>query len=322
MFSVKAQEQNSVLFIGNSLTFSNDMPKMFQNIAVSFGKSIYVDTVVKGGKSISYHASQKRTYRKIKSRKWNYVVIQGFSLEFAQPKEIIDSITIPNLKKIVDSVRFYNPCSKIILYETWGYKLGEETLDSAGDYTQMQQKIKKQTKRVADIFRLGICPVGEVWRKVRMTDENIELYKPDNYHPNRTGSYLSACTFYTTIYGESSYGNKSSVNVLSEHKKIIETASATTLIGNSSRWNLDFPVRFPSVGFDLILQNNKLKLVDKSMFAKNVNWYFGDGTTSKETNPIHVYQKKGTYTINQVVQGKCGSKNLKRTVTVTAVDLK
>jgi hypothetical protein len=321
MKTVKGQDEISVLFIGNSLTFSNDMPKMLQNISVANGKKIIVDTVVKRGMSIKYHSSQQKTFNRIKSRKWSYVVIQGFSTEFAQPKGIVDSTTIPYLRIIVDSIRFYNKCSKIILYETWGYKLGKTEIPNAVDYSQMQDLIKQQTVRAADIFSIGVCPVGEAWKKVQKSDQNMELYTADNYHPTKTGSYIAACTFYTTLFAESAYGNKSTININPANRKTIETISATVLIGNRTKWSLTFPVKFPMTGFDLILQNNELKLVDKSLHSKSVDWYFGDGVSSKDNSPKHVYKKKGTYTINQVVHGKCGSNNLKRTISVKAVDL-
>ncbi len=39
-------------------------------------------------------------------------------------------------------------------------------------------------------------------------------------------------------------------------------------------------------------------------------WDFGDGTTSTQENPVHVYEKEGRYTVSLKVYGKCGEKNL------------
>src|SRR5690554_1513108 len=83
MAQQSVQENISVLFIGNSYTFMNDMPFMFQKMAQAEGVNAYVDTVVHGGKNLQYHASRKETYDKIRSRNWTYVIIQGHSNEFA-----------------------------------------------------------------------------------------------------------------------------------------------------------------------------------------------------------------------------------------------
>ena len=38
-------------------------------------------------------------------------------------------------------------------------------------------------------------------------------------------------------------------------------------------------------------------------------WYFGDGTSSTETNPIHIYTNNGTYNIKLHVTNSCGSED-------------
>ena len=48
-----------------------------------------------------------------------------------------------------------------------------------------------------------IAPVGMVWKEIREKFPTIDLYAPDQAHPSQFGSYVAACTFYTSIYKES-----------------------------------------------------------------------------------------------------------------------
>jgi PKD repeat protein len=56
---------------------------------------------------------------------------------------------------------------------------------------------------------------------------------------------------------------------------------------------------------DLRLQQ-QLQLTDKSVGATEWHWNFGDGQTSSEQNPIHVYTLPGEYTINLVSKNDAG----------------
>jgi hypothetical protein len=198
-----SQKETSVLFIGNSFTFYNKMPFIFKDIAKSMGHEVLVDTVIKGGKDLNFHSSREYTYKTIKSRKWDFVVIQAASNEFAQPDKIIEKATLPYAQQIVDSIRANDPCTNIIFYMTWGYKNGNPAWKPVASYDSMQIRIEYQYLKVADKFSGSLSPVGAVGREVRTNFPDIELYNPDNRHPSLEGSYLSASTFFTSIFGES-----------------------------------------------------------------------------------------------------------------------
>ena len=39
----------------------------------------------------------------------------------------------------------------------------------------------------------------------------------------------------------------------------------------------------------------------------NYNWNFGDGVTSTEINPLHTFTTNGSYTVQLIGEGPCGS---------------
>ena len=47
---------------------------------------------------------------------------------------------------------------------------------------------------------MAVAPVGEAWKQLKTESPAINLYDTDNYHQNKTGSFLVASTFYNMIF--------------------------------------------------------------------------------------------------------------------------
>jgi hypothetical protein len=311
-----AQDTTSVLFIGNSFTFYNNTPGLFKAIAESKGKTVYTDTAVTGGKDLKYHSGRERTYMLIKSRKWDYIVLQGHSNEFAQPDFKVDSLTYPYAKKIIDSIRTYSSCSRILFYMTWGYKNGNQKWKAIATYDSMQYRIERQYLRFADKLNTGVSPVGMVWKEVRDFNPEINLYQEDLFHPVLTGSYLSACTFYTTIFGETPYKNTAMIDVDPFQREVIELAATKIVLNNLGRWRYLPKQRPLETGFDIIQNNDVVQLHSNAKNYLAISWDLGDGTLSNENIVSHQYNSKGEYTIKQTIKNNCKSSSLSRKVTI------
>lgn len=198
------QTQN-VLFIGNSFTMNFEMPKKFSQIAKNEGKSVFVNQITKGGMDWQYHATNPNTYQTIKSEPWDYVVLQGKSFE-----PLFDSVTVEKTtkrygKQMIDSIRHHWPNAKIMLFMTWGYANGIDLDQNRGhlDYAEMQNRLKQQYLSFAEEFKVAVAPVGVIWQQVKNEYPTLNLYDTDNYHQNKTGSFLIASTFYNMIFESS-----------------------------------------------------------------------------------------------------------------------
>lgn len=55
---------------------------------------------------------------------------------------------------------------------------------------------------------------------------------------------------------------------------------------------------------------------NKSLYATSYNWDFGDGTTSKESSPIHTYAAAGTYDVKLVASADGKSSTINKTIIV------
>jgi hypothetical protein len=311
-----SQDSTSVLFVGNSFTFYNNMPYIFKDIAESKGKKVHVDTAVTGGKDLKFHSERTRTYQMIQSRKWDYVVLQGHSNEFAQPDFKVDSLTFPFAKKMVDSVRKYNPCARILFYMTWGYKNGNKKWKAIASYDSMQLRIERQYLIFADKLSTGVSPVGMVWKEVRESNPEINLYQEDRFHPILTGSYLSACTHFATIFGESPYKNTAKVDLNAFEREVIEIATTKIVLNNLARWRYLPTPRLLEPGFDLIQNKDSIQVLSNAKNYLSHVWDFGDGTISTDLNSSHKYLAKGEYVISQKISNACKENQLDRKIKI------
>ncbi len=63
---------------------------------------------------------------------------------------------------------------------------------------------------------------------------------------------------------------------------------------------VDFTFSSPSIHF---VQGEQITFINLSVVGSSWEWNFGDGTTSTEKNPVHKYEKAGTYKVTLSVNG-------------------
>ncbi|MFT3795353.1 PKD domain-containing protein [Flavobacterium sp.] len=76
--------------------------------------------------------------------------------------------------------------------------------------------------------------------------------------------------------------------------ELVQDAAQT----GSSAAVADFKLTKPNA---LFLEGTQMELVNTSKNAKSYQWDFGDGTTSEEATPHHLFPKCGTYNVKLTV---------------------
>jgi len=305
-------ESMSILFIGNSYTHMNSMPFIFDKIAKAKGKSVNVEMSTHSGFSFKQHSERADMYEAIASRKWDYVVLQGFSREFTHPVAYLDSATIPYLTGIIDTIRANNACTNILFYMTWGYKDGYGLNEDVDTYEKMSDTIANGYHYISDYFNIPIVPVGRVWKKVRTEYPDVNLYDADLAHPSKSGSYLSACTFFASIYRESPEGIYTNT-IGAQNAQIIQRVAAAYVLPKLNEFKLDsniWDVQYSRTANGDFIAN----LWANFPAATKVEWNLGDGM--KTTEPIlkHIYKKPGRYLVKLSVEDSCGIRNFQKEI--------
>ena len=315
-FLVLPQLQNkeinpmNVLFIGNSYTHYNNMPFIFQKMAVSKNIKINVEMNAKSNHTFKMHSARTEMYDAIRSKKWDYVVLQGFSRELKYSKEHIDTSSLPYFKIILDSIYAVNPCTNVLLFMTWGYENGYTELDSSSTETfqEMTNSVENGYKYLSSQFNLPIVPVGQIWNLFRQKYPNIKLYQEDEQHPNMNGSYIAASSFYSSIFktsAENSFmpkmdsivGKNIQKFTFNELNNLLDTFllnQNTIRVTNESKGKSAYIAK----GYSNFLN------------ADSLVWDLGNGT--KLNSKIFTYQYKlpGTYLIKLTVFDKCGVREI------------
>ncbi|MDX1651743.1 MAG: hypothetical protein R3277_04570 [Brumimicrobium sp.] len=277
-----------VLFIGNSFTLNHQMPKKLAQIAQNEGKTMFVDQATKGGMDWQYHATNPVTYQKIKAEPWTYVVLQGKSYEPLLDSATVESTTKKYGKMIIDSIRFYAPNAKIMLFMTWGYKDGIFLKENQEfiNYTEMQNRLKKKYLNFADEFNVAVTPVGEIWQQFYKENPGINLYDKDNYHQSVVGSFLVASSFYTMIYQKPIMNFKNLPYTISEMEARKVAEKARDVITNpkydwrTNNWEKELPDNFAL--FDYKIKKDSLYLNSTVPEEYDVKWKIDGKTVSKD----------------------------------------
>jgi len=72
----------------------------------------------------------------------------------------------------------------------------------------------------------------------------------------------------------------------------------------------------PVVSFNVFTTLNEIQCENFSSFADSYLWKFGDGNTSNEDNPTHIYQDDGVYNVELIATNRCGSTSKTFRVTI------
>jgi len=223
----------TVLFLGNSYTYVNDLPSTFAQLAESAGRSVEVASVANGGETLADHSTSSDSLDAISSRRWTYVVLQEQSETPATPGG--RDYMYPAARALAGRVEAAG--SVPMFFMTWAHKDG---LPTAGlySYEAMQQQIDGAYLDIAQELRVPVAPVGYVWYLVRHDHPEIDLWSDDGSHPNQAGTYLAACVFYASIFKQSPVGLGFHGGVSDAQAAELQTEAGQHVLDMQSEWGL------------------------------------------------------------------------------------
>jgi hypothetical protein len=195
-----------VLFIGNSYTIAHDLPQQVAEMAHRAGLTMRVQRLAIPGKNLEFHSRRRKVKAALASREWDFVVIQGQSLEPLQShNRFVESGS--TLAQMV-----WDAGATPVLFETWPRKVGHPVYRrrprvSRGNPSAMQHAIHDAYIELATLTNAEIVPAGEAWMAVTALAPDVNLYDGDLHHPGRRGSYLNASLLFAQLTNVSPVGN-------------------------------------------------------------------------------------------------------------------
>jgi hypothetical protein len=227
-------DATGVLFIGNSLTFYNDLPRLFVALAESGGRSVEADMSSSGGGTLAGHATSGNTRYKLNQRTWSFVVLQEQS-EYPAVAARRQELVYPALRALRDRIAEVGAVP--ILFMTWGRRDGCPEIGYQ-TYEEMQAGVEEGYLEIADEYGWAVVPVGVAWRNAIEQRPDLELWLPDGIHPTLPGSYLAACTFYAAIFRHSPVGLGFLAGLPEEEARFLQGIAAATVMGDPRRWHI------------------------------------------------------------------------------------
>ncbi|MBB6330642.1 hypothetical protein HNP24_001592 [Chryseobacterium sediminis] len=309
-------QSDEVLFIGNSVTYFNDMPEIFKNIATSKGKNVSITTHTPGGTGFVNHVDDPALYQKIKSKNYKYVIMQPGTAESAGHSYPI-SVTAERGRKIRDSIRKYSPCSKIFLYEI---PYGVPSANEYNVYFTTQQKIKDSVTKMSNLMQVEMVPAGESARNYYNSSPDLALHGSYNdIHPGPKGSYLVAASMYSAIFQDhvfpSAFYNGLPQNTAENFQNIADQV----FFNNPAQWNSNaFHLHSD---FTAGINGTTVNFTNHSANYTSVLWNFGDGITDSSLNPVHQYTSPGTYTVSLTVNKNACAETYNKIITIGSLGI-
>lgn len=207
---MRSASTHRVLFIGNSYTYYNNLPGILEAIAagVPSGPAIEAELVGRGGATLGWHLESGPAVEKLRSQRWDFVVLQEQSLWGGQ--------AVDGRARLADPAQFHDAVrrwvalirqegAEPVLFMTWARRNPPE------EFTLVQQRLAAGYDDIAAELGIPVAPVGLAWAEVHRGGSVPSLYLPDGSHPAAAGSYLAACVVYATITGFSPAGAPSGI---------------------------------------------------------------------------------------------------------------
>ena len=182
--SKNSKKKIAILFIGNSLTYTNNLPILVQKEAKRKGIKIKTNMVAFPNYALMDHWNDGKIQKLISSKKYNYVIIQQGPSSQPEGRKIL----IKYGTRLNELSKANN--AKLSYFMVWPSLKYYHTFDGV---------IKNHTD-AATINNAILIPVAKVWKDYFDESNNFQYYGPDGFHPSIKGSEIAAKVIVETLF--------------------------------------------------------------------------------------------------------------------------
>ena len=207
---------------------------------------------------------------------------------------------------------------------TWGRENGDQSncanYPPLCTYDGMQSRLRESYIEMSTDNQCSVSPVGAAWKYVRDQYPSIALYTSDGSHPSIYGSYLAACVHYSSIYKKSPVGSSYCSSISCSDALLLQQAAALIVLDSLDNWRIG--ANEVSASFSHQIVGTTVAFTNNGQNTLSADWNFGDGTTSTDMNPTHNFTANGSYNVQLIANGNCGSDTLIQTIDISNVGIK
>ncbi len=305
-------QETSVLFIGNSYIYTQNLPNTLYNLALAGGDTIYHESSTPGGYTFQGHSSNATTLNKIASRDWDFVVLQEQSQRPSFPDWQVEQDVYPYAEELVDSIKSNYECTEPVFFMTWGRRDGDQQ-NCAGfpplcTFEGMQERLRNAYLQMTVDNDATVAPCGAAWQQMALVNSTFwyGLYSGDGSHPSAWGTYLNACVFYATIFRQSPVGIPYYSTIGQQDAEDLQQLAEDIVLDSLSNWYIGHQDIVADI--DYVQSGGSGPQVQFSNGSQNVSdhyWDFGDGMTSTEASPQYNFDQ-GIWDVTYIGSSACG----------------
>lgn len=323
VFANLLHAQTRVLFIGNSYTAVNNLPQLTADCALSIGFAGFpmeIASSTPGGTTFQMHTTNTTTQSLISQGNWDFVVLQEQSQLPSFPDAQVQTECFPFATQLNDQILAADSCAETIFYMTWGRQNGDASNCASWPpvctYEGMDSLLNLRYRQMAIDNQALLSPVGALWNYIRTNYPEINLYAADASHPSLEGSYAAACSMVSIIFRTDPTlitFNSTLDPVVAEKIKL---AAQEVVFNNLLEWHVG--EYDPSANFSTSISGLNLNINNQSDNSLSFTWDFGDGTSSTDFSPQHIYGAAGNYILSYSAIDACG-RSVQASADVTVV---
>ena len=211
-------EGRPILFVGNSLTYVNDLPLIVEALSdsvpgltpeqrLSTAMAAYPDY------ALYDHWADGHAVRAIDGGRWNVVILQQGSSALDDSRVLLRDWT----KKFDEKIKAAG--GRTAMYAVWPNASRQFDFDRVNE---------SYTLAATDVNGM-LFPVGEAWRAAWRRDPAMALYSSDGLHPTVAGSYVGGLVMTAMLLDRSPIGMPSRLRLRTGAVITIPAAQAAIL---------------------------------------------------------------------------------------------
>ena len=202
-----------MLFLGNSLTATNDLPAAVARIASRAGRRLEYRTIAPGGYALEDHWNLDESRAAVAGGRWDVVVMQQ------GPSALPESQA--NLREwaVRWSAEARARGARPALLTVWPESYRRSALT----------EVIASYRRAATSAKAELLPGGDAWRRAWHCETRHPAVRADGFHPSALGTYTAALVVYGRLFKAPLMGGKPPAGVRPRTARLVQWAAASSL---------------------------------------------------------------------------------------------
>lgn len=184
--AASAEAPLRVLFLGNSLTYTNDLPRMVEAMGAAGNRPVKATMIAGPNYGLEDLWGEARVREALRSRRYDVVVMQQGPSALPSSRDEL----VKWSKSFAAAIR--EGGAEPALYMVW------PSLARSFD----RNRVSESYRIAAEACGCRLLPAGDAWQEAARASAAVSLYGADGFHPSREGTWLAALVIWATLTGE------------------------------------------------------------------------------------------------------------------------